>query len=450
MNSAMLAYADFLFVTADKKLQSGLAKACDLKGFERHFASDFDAALELFDTKKFKVIVIDIEDRDLKGLQILEWVRARNVLSQIGVFAKRTLQPALNNAFRLGAAVVFSFTMCDNEKVLGEHLAESLCRYEFFRRSTIHVIPETKNTKRVFWVGSDPLVRHALARALSESTSLSPLLIRGEPGSGKKQLAEIILAGGCFSRIMRFVPREGEEDSQKKQFETLLDGLSADDLSVLLVSDIENLHPEIQELLADYLKGSGWVASAGRFWPKLKIIATTAEDPELLARQGRLQADLALLLPLNSIFVPPLRERKGDLALLAAHFLEEDFAPDRICYFSEDAMVALLAYDWPENVSELKKLVSELAGKVKGLTFKAKDLPNTLLEKGFYVQDVADEDLAELNYNQAKNLALNKFNREYISVLLSRSNNNLTVAAEIAGMDRSNFKKIVKKYFPEI
>jgi two-component system response regulator HydG len=192
------------------------------------------------------------------------------------------------------------------------------------------------------------------------------------------------------------------------------------------------------------------VASAGRFWPKLKIIATTAEDPELLAQRGRLKADLALLLPLNSIFVPPLRERKGDLALLAAHFLEEDFAPDRICYFSEDAMVALLAYDWPGNVSELKKIVSELAGRVKGVTFKAKDLPNALLEKGFYVQDVTDEDLAELNYNQAKNLALNKFNREYISILLSRSNNNLTVAAEIAGMDRSNFKKIVKKYFPEI
>lgn len=446
----MLSYADFLFVTSDLDLRSELARACAVKGYECHFSSDFDEALEFFDTKKCKVIVIDVEDPDLKGLQILEWIRARNVFSQIGVFAKRTWQPALNNAFRLGATVVFSSTSCSNEDILSERLAESLRRYELTRHLAIYATPETESAKRISWVGSDPLVCHALARALSESTSLSPLLIRGESGSGKKQLAEIIIAGGCFSRIMRFTPRAGGDDSQKKQFTTLLEGLSTDDVAALLVSDIENLHPEIQELLAEALKGGGLPTSSGRFWPKLKILVTTAEDLDLLARQGRLKSDLALLLPLNSLFVPPLRERKGDLALLAAHFLEEDFAPDRVCYFSEDAMSALLAYDWPGNVAELKKMVSELAARVKGLVFKAKDLPNALLEKGFYVQDVPEEDFAELNYNQAKNLALNKFNREYISVLLSRSNNNLTVAAEIAGMDRSNFKKIVKKYFPEL
>lgn len=442
----MPSYADFLFVTADPELKARLAELCAKRGFDCRFASDFDGALDLIDQQKCKVVVVDIADPFLKGLQILEWLRGRTVFSVIGVFAKKTWQPALNNAFRLGATEVYGPVVCADEKELDWRLSESLARYERARLGAVYL---SGGAKSVAWVGADPLIRHALEKALAEALGLVPLLIRGEAGSGKKQLAEVVLAAGGFSRVLRFAPRSLAPHTQKIAFAKLTEGLAADSRVALLVDETEFLHPEIQETLADYLKSADWWAQAGQLRPKLKVIATTASDPDFLVRQGTLRADLGLILAANSIFVPPLRDRKSDLPLLVTHFLETDLAMEGLCYFSDDAMAAMSAYDWPGNVAELKNLTAELAGRGVGRVFKAKDLPNALLEKGFYARDDGTADLGELNYNHAKKLALNKFNREYISILLTRSNNNLTVAAEIAGMDRSNFKKIVKKYYED-
>ena len=85
-----------------------------------------------------------------------------------------------------------------------------------------------------------------------------------------------------------------------------------------------------------------------------------------------------------------------------------------------------------------------------GDTITAKNLPSKILSAIFYNSVKQEPDLAELNYKEAKKRALNIFNRSYIIGILEKTGWNITAASEQAGMDRSNFKKIIKKYSVEM
>lgn len=438
---------DFLFVTADSGLSSRLGSVCAKAGFTASSAATFDDALEAFDRARFRGIFVDIDGEGLKGLQILEWMKGRGTFAALAVFAPSPSPEKFAAALALGAVECLGSVECGDDALLTRRLGHVLKRFAAERVFKVHETSAADGT-RLSWVGEAPAVRYALEKALACAATRAPALIRGAPGAGTGRLARLI-AARAGGREVWFHPDSAERDDQKMGFSNAIESLCADGGGTLCVAEIGNLNPDVQEALSELIRGRGLDRGGSVLYPDVKLVATSSSDLELLVRGGRFRRDLHMALCRDVVSVPSLAERKGDIPFLAADFLENEFSAGSVRYLTDDALAVLSSHDWPGNVAELKNLVRHAAAAGRNAVIKAKDLPAAILEKGFYVPGAGDEDWHEKPYVDAKRIALNKFNREYISELLSRAHNNLTVAAERAGMDRSNFKKIIKKFFPD-
>jgi len=144
-----------------------------------------------------------------------------------------------------------------------------------------------------------------------------------------------------------------------------------------------------------------------------------------------------------------LRERPEDVPLLAYHFLQKytkklDKAVDKIAI---ETLQVLQNYQWIGNVRELENVIERATVLVQGDTITIRDLPPRVLGESVYLaEEPMSADLSSYSYQEAKERALWAFNRAYLANLLRQTCGNLSNAAEKAGMDRSNFKKIVKKF----
>src|SRR5262249_5851236 len=108
----------------------------------------------------------------------------------------------------------------------------------------------------------------------------------------------------------------------------------------------------------------------------VRVLAATNRDLERMVREGSFRQDLYYRLNGLRISVPPLRERREDIPLLAAHVLRAvDSASGRPRVLSPEALAALMAYGWPGNVRELENAVERLALSVSGDTIHLEDLP---------------------------------------------------------------------------
>jgi len=225
-----------------------------------------------------------------------------------------------------------------------------------------------------------------------------------------------------------------------------LDALEgAVDCTVLLY-EVTQLHPELQEAIAEYLK-DGVLSLDGYVYRKpLQLVTTSTQNLFHAAEQGFLREDLSFILSRCQLTVPPLNKRISDLPLLVQYFLDNHTESSEKVYFSRDSITALSHYAWPGNVQELFEVLQQVLEENPTGMITSRSLPHRILQKSFYTTSSMEEGLADVNYNEAKKRVVNQFNHDYIKELMEKADGNLTVAAEKAGMDRSNFKKIIKKY----
>jgi len=180
----------------------------------------------------------------------------------------------------------------------------------------------------------------------------------------------------------------------------------------------------------------------------VRIIAATNKELLEMTKVGTFREDLYYRLNVIGINMPSLKERAEDIPLLCQHFLKKynEKTSKNITGFSIDSMQALQSYHWVGNVRELENTVERSVVLAAEDQIKAKDLPVKILSSTFYMLDDKEEDLTKFSYQDAKTRALHIFNKTYIKNILHQARGNISVASDRAGMDRSNFKKIVKKY----
>ncbi len=180
----------------------------------------------------------------------------------------------------------------------------------------------------------------------------------------------------------------------------------------------------------------------------VRIIAATNKDLKDLIEAGNFREDLYYRLHVIGMRLPALRERKEDIPLLAYHFLNKNNQKlgRSIREISVDAMQALQSYSWVGNVRELENVLERCCVLLSDDTVRAKDLPAQILSSTFYLRDQEEVDLTRFAYKEAKLRALALFNKAYLHHLLKQTGGNISMASDRAGMDRSNFKKIIRKY----
>jgi NtrC-family two-component system response regulator AlgB len=299
---------------------------------------------------------------------------------------------------------------------------------------------------------SSPAVREALEIASQVAASRTPVLIRGEPGTGKRRLARIIHSLGPRGiGPLATVSCQMESD----RLESELFGISPAhtfqggtapvgkicmcDTGTLVLDEVGQTPPRLQPKLLQLIQDKHYerMDETRARAADVRIIATTSQDLSQLAETGKLSADLKLALDIIPIELPPLRNRPQDIPVLIERFLAL-FAREnnRSCIrLTKDALFALGQYRWPGNVRELRNVVERAVLLCRSDEFEVKHLPPNLLnsEPAYCIGDLAPLELIK---------------RAHIRKVLA-STRSIRRAAAVLEIDSSTLCRIMKRYDEE-
>ncbi|HEY7957736.1 MAG TPA: sigma 54-interacting transcriptional regulator [Polyangia bacterium] len=294
-------------------------------------------------------------------------------------------------------------------------------------------------------IGQSPPMRELWALLAQAAPTDSTVLIEGESGSGKELVAEGLHAASpraqgplvvidCGALAPSVV--ESELFGHERGAFTGADRARAGALEeatggTLFLDEVGELSPELQVKLLRALEARE-VRRLGADRPRaidVRVVAATHRRLERCVAEGSFRADLYYRLAVIRVRVPPLRHRREDVLLLAQHFLSRlERSGDPEAVLSPAVSAALTAYDWPGNVRELRNVVERLA---------------TVGELDTHVRE---KNRAPDGYHEARQTALDRFERDYCQALLAWSGGVVAKAAERAGISRQMLHRLLKKH----
>ena len=177
----------------------------------------------------------------------------------------------------------------------------------------------------------------------------------------------------------------------------------------------------------------------------IRLISATNQNIEALIGEGKFREDLFYRINTFEIHLPPLRDRHGDIQLLAHHFLN-DFAETSekaVQGISTEAMDVLCEYTWPGNVRELMHVMERAIALSDADAIQIEDLPENLIAQ---TEDTIVSAQTDLPFQEAKDAVVEKFERTFIDRLLKAHNGNVSRAARQNGMNRHRLQRLIAKY----
>ncbi len=312
-------------------------------------------------------------------------------------------------------------------------------------------------------VGQSAQIREVFRLIDAVGATPATVLIRGESGTGKELVARAIhrrseRAQGPFQAINCSALAESVLESElfghvkgaftgaminrKGLFEAAHGG-------TVFLDEIGDISPQTQVRLLRVLQ-EGEVKPIGSnqtLSVDVRVLAATNANLEAAMRAKKFREDLYYRLNVVTVELPPLRARPDDIMLLALHFLRRHAARMKraVAGFSEEARQALLTHDWPGNVRELENALERGVVMCTGPEIQVSHLPPGI-GGAVAASDVEAQSLAHLPYAQAKKTALVAFERSYLKAKLASAGGNISKAAREAGVDRSNFKRLLREY----
>src|SRR2546422_1681327 len=223
------------------------------------------------------------------------------------------------------------------------------------------------------------------------------------------------------------------------------------DGGTLFLDEIADLGPELQAKLLNFLESRRFRRLGGtdEIEVGLRLITATNRDLEHQVQAGRFRADLYYRITVAAMTLPPLRETKSDVPLLADHFREafnREFKK-RVESIDAAALQALQAWDWPGNVRELRNVIERAMIFSDGPILKRSDLPSLGRVGRTARADARAVEGGEGNaVHLPKGLSLADAEREYIRTTIRETSGNIQKAAEILGISRKNLWEKRKKY----
>lgn len=322
----------------------------------------------------------------------------------------------------------------------------------------VHDLQEQLNAEHHYYdlTGKNEKMRNIFRLIENISSVNSPVLIEGETGTGKELVARAVhrsssretgpfiavncagLSPSLISSLLFGHKRgafTGATEDHKGFFE-------AADHGTLFLDEIGDLPLELQSNLLRVIQEKE-VTRVGETTPRkidVRLLAATNKDLKAESDKGNFRSDLLYRLRVIFIQVPPLRERKDDIPILA-EFLLRDFNVSLgkiVNNIDMSAMQVLLNYDWPGNVRELRNLLEASVINCKGNIIKIDDLP-----QDFHAPEKRISDLeipAEYNIGKKQNSI------RRILDALEQADGNKSEAARILGMGRTTLYRYMKKY----
>lgn len=302
---------------------------------------------------------------------------------------------------------------------------------------------------------------HALIRRVAASDVT--VLIQGETGTGKELAARAIHYLGSRSG-QPFVPvncgaipdnlveneffghARGAFTGARDKHTGLVASAEG---GTLFLDEIECLSLRAQVTLLRFLQDQSYrpLGGKGSVTGNVRIIAASNTDITQLVRAGSFRQDLMYRLMIMPVTLPPLRERREDVALLARYFVRR-FADRYNVEEKElhpDSLALLAAYEWPGNVRELENLIHREFLLATGRVLHVANVTSADLGMPVEARIVPREPIL-LGFQRAKAVVVAEFEKSFISQALAESGGNVSAAARMVGKERRAFGKLLKKY----
>jgi DNA-binding NtrC family response regulator len=427
--------------------------------FEVMVAGDGARALALLAASGFDVVVSDIRMPGADGLTVLREAFARDPEVEVVLMTAFATVPDAVEAMRLGAYDYLAKPFEPDEAVL---VIERALERRRLRQQARDLRRALEGIHRI-----DNLVAKSAAMApvldlvRRAATSDVTVLLSGESGTGKEVVARAIHASGD-RRDGRFVaincaaiPEALLESELFGHVKGAYTGASADRRGLfeeagggtLFLDEIADLPLAMQVKLNRVLQERSVrrVGASDERPIDVRVIAATNVDLKARAASGQFREDLFYRLHVFHIALPPLRERREDIPLLAAFLLERHAgrAP-RIEGFTAEALSALVRFDWPGNVRQLENVIERALAVSDGPRIELEALPEEV--SSVLRPRVTRGSESQLTYREVVDLARDRASREYLMALMRELNGNVTEAARRAGMERESLHRLLRRY----
>jgi len=418
------------------------------EGYQVTLAGSGLAAVAAAEREAPHLVITDLVMPDLGGLEVLKRVREAHPETRVLVMTAFAAVETAIEAMKLGALDYLIKPLATDE--LTHHVRRALSELSLAREVEVLKREVRRTGADQPLLGDAPAmmaVRAVIARAAGQD---STVLVRGETGTGKELVARALhaaasqrpgpfLAVNCGAIPESLLERElfGNEKGAFTGADALRPGLleaAAD--GTLFLDEIGEMPPPLQVKLLRVLEGHEFLRVGGTrpVRARVRFIAATNQDLAKAIAEKRFREDLFYRLNVVTIDLPPLRDRDGDIALLAKHFLDRAAGSrgKRLTGLSAGALVQLAAYPWPGNVRELRNVIDRAALLAAGPELAAADLRLDPVAPG----SGGLKSLLALPFQEAKKT----FEREYLAAALKAAGGNISRAAAATGIERSNLK----------
>lgn len=459
-----------LIVDDEPSLRRSLARLLLSRGMTVVTADDGAVAMQILQREPVDVALVDLMMPRVGGLELLEHVKAEHSGVEVVIMTAFADVETAVKAVRAGAFHFLTKPFRSNDEVVNT-ITKAAERRRLLDRAAMLEKRLQHLEKFGELIGNSTEMQEVYRLAVGVAPTASTVLILGESGTGKELTARAIhqhsprssnpfVAVNCSAIPVDLVESElfghvrgaftGATTSRPGLFESA-------DHGTLFLDEVGDLPPLAQVKLLRALQ-EGEVKRVGSNDTRIvdvRVIAATNVDLKVRIAAGKFREDLYYRLNVVAISLPPLRERREDIPLLAYHFLQKYVArtdsPAR--KISPEAMRILQAQRWEGNVRELENAIEHSVVFCKESTLLPSDLPFGKKHSGYgepapeaaAAVGPSMDPLIDLPYREAKDRAVGTFESSYFSALLQRAGGNVSEAARQAGLDRSNFRRAAKR-----
>jgi DNA-binding NtrC family response regulator len=444
-----------------------ICRACEKilsrEGYRVKTAYSGKQALSLLEQESFDILFTDLKMSEMGGMELLETLRTRfpDVVPVV-ITGYATISSAVET-MKMGAFDYLPKPFTPDEMAAVAKKAwekrQSLLEMKAFAQG--ETLPSFGGI-----VGKSPKIQEIFRMIRKVAPTPSTVLIVGETGTGKELVARAIHAFSprsehrfsavdCGTLSVELLESElfghvkgaftGAVSHKQGIFEVA-------DQGTVFLDEICNINLEIQGKLLRFIQEREFMPVGGTEMKRvdIRLVFATNRDLEKMVAEGTFREDLYYRLYVYPIHLPPLRERREDISVLAYHLLAkvQVQGEKKISSISDAAMNLIEQYDWPGNVRQLESTIERAVICCDGTVIEPHHLPMAVTRAGLpepYPVPQNNQEFLTLK-KKLREQAISELEREFVLEALQRNNWNVTKAAQEVNIQRPNFQALMRKH----
>jgi DNA-binding NtrC family response regulator len=416
----------------DPKIVYAIKMILENEKYEIFSYSSGKQFLELLtDTDSFEAIFLDIAMPEISGLQVLEEMKSKRInIPVIVITGFGTVNTAIK-AIQLGAFEYITKPLdMQKIKVLAQRAIEVSKMKEKIADLQLALEDQTETEARL--LGNSSIMQEVFKKigATTTTPNITPILIEGESGTGKEIVAKTI-----------------HKNSSVKNQPFIVINCTAKE-GIIFFDEIGDLSQNLQQKLLRVLQEREFERLGSNKLQKIesRFVFATNRNLEKEVKNGRFREDLWFRINVFPIRLPPLRDRNDDIPIFVEHFMAlfNKRLNKTVTVIPDEVMEMLLKYNYPGNVRELRNIIEHGIILSNSHIFNKESLRAVILQE----RDSSEIDFIINNFNlkEAKRDVLDSFEKKFLTELLKTHHGNVTLAAEIAGIERQSLYRLLKKH----